>query len=98
MALPIGAIQGASAPAATAPTGAAQKIGDGSGFAAMLDDAAATESEALDQAKRFAGGDKTVGIHEVMISAEKASIQVRFAATLKNKVIEAYRELMNTQV
>jgi len=33
-----------------------------------------------------------------MISTEKANISLRYATTLKNKAIEAYRELMNTQV
>ena len=39
-----------------------------------------------------------MGIHEVMIASEKANIEIRYATTLKNKAIEAYRELMNTQV
>jgi flagellar hook-basal body complex protein FliE len=34
----------------------------------------------------------------VVIASEKANIAVRYAVTLKNKALEAYRELMNTQV
>jgi flagellar hook-basal body complex protein FliE len=60
------------------------------GDARDADQAAATASE------KFAAGDPAVGIHEVVIAAEKASISVRYAVTLKNKVLEAYRELMNT--
>jgi flagellar hook-basal body complex protein FliE len=33
-----------------------------------------------------------------VIASEKASIAVRYAVTLKNKALEAYHELMNTQV
>ena len=33
-----------------------------------------------------------------MIATEKANVALRFATTLKNKAVEAYRELMNTQV
>jgi flagellar hook-basal body complex protein FliE len=33
-----------------------------------------------------------------VIAAEKANVAVRYATTLKNKALEAYRELMNTQV
>jgi len=57
-----------------------------------------SEGAAGDLAKRFAAGDQTVGIHEVMIASEKAGIELRYAMTLKNKIIEAYRDLMNTTV
>ena len=46
----------------------------------------------------FANGDPGVGIHEVMIASEKANISLRYAVTLKNKLVDAYRELMNTAV
>jgi flagellar hook-basal body complex protein FliE len=60
--------------------------------------ASSAEKTADEAAQRFAAGDSEMGIHEVMIAAEKATIAVRFAVTLKNKAIEAYRELMNTQI
>jgi len=76
--------------------------GSGPDFADVLGnaltDAAGAERTANDSATRFAAGDPQVGIHEVVIAAEKANISVRYAVTLKNKAIEAYRELMNTQV
>lgn len=70
----------------------------GEAFAKALGDAHALETDATHAAERFASGDPTMGIHEVMIASEKASIAVRYATTLKNKAVEAYRELMNTQV
>lgn len=69
-----------------------------SSFASALVEARDLETTANDAAERFANGDQSVGIHEVMIATEKANIAVRYATTLKNKAIEAYRELMNTQV
>ena len=63
-----------------------------------LTDAAGAERTANDAASRFAAGDPQVGIHEVVIAAEKANISVRYAVTLKNRAIEAYRELLNTPV
>jgi flagellar hook-basal body complex protein FliE len=33
-----------------------------------------------------------------MIAAEKASVSLRYATTLKNKLVDAYRELMSTPV
>ena len=75
---------------------------NGPGFSDVLKDALTeargNERVAEDMAGRFAAGDPGVGIHEAMIASEKASISLRFAVTLKNRVLEAYRELMNTSV
>jgi len=75
---------------------------DSGGFASTLSDAIsqarATEQTSTDLSTRFAAGDESVGIHETMIAAEEANISLRYATTLKNKVLEAYRELMSTQV
>jgi flagellar hook-basal body complex protein FliE len=70
----------------------------GQSFSKALDDAKALDTDATQQAERFANHDPSVGIHEVVIASEKASIAVRYAVTLKNKALEAYHELMNTQV
>ncbi|HTE55982.1 MAG TPA: flagellar hook-basal body complex protein FliE [Kofleriaceae bacterium] len=63
-----------------------------------VEGAAGSERAATEASTRFAAGDPSVGIHEVIIASEKASIAVRYATTLKNKLLDAYRELMNTQV
>lgn len=101
--LPLRAPEGGSAirvPSLDGPDKAG--AGDDTGFAGVLgralSEAGASERAADDAAVRFAAGDPEVGIHEVVIAAEKANIGVRFAVTLKNRAIEAYRELMNTQV
>jgi len=67
-------------------------------FSKALSEAHAAENRATDAAERFAKGDPGMGIHEVVIASEKANIAIRYATTLKNKALEAYRELMNTQV
>jgi len=70
------------------------------GFGSLLSEAVSRagglERASDDAGQRFAAGDPSVGIHEVMIASEKSSIALRFAVTLKNKAIEAYRELMST--
>ena len=63
-----------------------------------VENASGAEKAADEAATKFAAGDPAIGIHEVMIASEKANIAVRYATTLKNKLIDAYRELMNTQV
>ncbi len=75
-----------------------QAAGPGEAFSKILTDAKDLDKDATHQAERFAAHDPSVGIHEVVIASEKASIAVRYAVTLKNKALEAYHELMNTQV
>lgn len=70
----------------------------GGGFGKALSEARELETNAATASEKFANGDQSIGIHEVMIATEKANIALRFATTLKNKAVEAYRELMNTQV
>jgi flagellar hook-basal body complex protein FliE len=85
----------AGVPGVERPAGKVELAGS---FGKALADAHAAEHVATDSAERFAKGDPGMGIHEVVIASEKANIAVRYATTLKNKALEAYRELMNTQV
>lgn len=70
----------------------------GEGFGKALAEARGMETRSNQASERFAHGDPGIGIHEIVIAAEKTNIAVRYATTLKNKAVEAYRELMNTQV
>jgi flagellar hook-basal body complex protein FliE len=80
----------------TRPRTAQPELGEA--FATALTQARDNEHLSEHMAERFAHGDPNVGIHEVMIAAEKANISLRYATTLKNKAVEAYKELMATQV
>tara|TARA_R110002096_G_scaffold143328_4_gene299343 strand:- start:136570 stop:136884 length:315 start_codon:yes stop_codon:yes gene_type:complete len=60
--------------------------------------AANDEKQATNMSVQFAEGDPNVGIHEVVIASERANVSLRYAVTLKNKVVEAYRDIMSTQV
>jgi flagellar hook-basal body complex protein FliE len=88
-------VDGASSGAATEETGG---IDFASTLANAIGGAGDQERAATEVADRFAAGDPDVGIHEVMIEAEKASVSLRFATTVKNQALAAYRELMNTPV
>jgi len=87
---PLGIEGGAS------PAGSGEDLG--ASFTKALSDARGLEQNASQAAEKFAAGDPTMGIHEVMIASEKANIALRYATTLKNKALESYKELMNTQV
>ena len=49
--------------------------------------------EADQMAEEFAVGKKN-NLHEIMIAAEKADISLRFLLQIRNKVLEAYQEIM----
>ncbi len=55
------------------------------------------EQEASKMTEDFIAG-KTDNIHSVMISAEKASVSLDFVMEVRNKVLEAYQEIMRMQV
>lgn len=95
---PIGISPAALDATAASPAPASSKVDFGETLTRALSDAGNAERSADDQAQRFAAGDPAIGLHEVMIASEKASIAVRYAVTLKNRLVEAYKELMNTQV
>jgi flagellar hook-basal body complex protein FliE len=53
------------------------------------------QSEKL--ADEFAAGN-TDNIHEVMIAAEKADIALQFIMQVRNKILDAYSEIMRMQI
>ena len=40
----------------------------------------------------------TDDIHSVMIAGEKANLALQFTMKVRNKVVDAYKEVMNMQV
>jgi len=70
-------------------------------FAAYLKDALTKvrdlekESNALTEA--FAAG-TTDNIHQVLIAAEKAEIALQFTMQIRNKILDAYNEIMNMPI
>ncbi len=45
----------------------------------------------------FAAG-KISNIHEVIIEAEKASVALKLTVEVRNRIVEAYREIMRMQI
>lgn len=78
------------------PSGATSGFGEI--LAGVVQSAGQQEAAAGALRDRFVAGDPSAGIQEVMTAQEKAAIAVRYAVTLKNRALEAYRELMNTPV
>ncbi len=84
---------------AAGPDTAAKSVGQG--FSRALQSAVAQVNEnqlVADRAvENFQIGESR-NLHEVMISVEKADISLRMMVQVRNKVIEAYQEIMRMQV
>ncbi|MDQ0214305.1 flagellar hook-basal body complex protein FliE [Oikeobacillus pervagus] len=73
----------------------------GQKFASMLKDSIEKLNESQTQSdqmtEKLARGEK-VDLHQVMITAQKASISLQLAVEIRNKAVEAYQEMMRMQV
>jgi flagellar hook-basal body complex protein FliE len=73
----------------------------GESFAASLKKAVGTvdslQKDADVKMQELATG-KSQNIHETMIAAEKAEIALKLMVQVRNKIIEAYQEIMRMQV
>ena len=63
----------------------------------LVNDVNTMQVEAGDTVKRFVAGEAT-DLHEVMIATEKAKTSLDLLMEIRNKAIDAYRELMRTTV
>ena len=71
------------------------------GFADALQSAVTQVNEnqvVADQAVEKVQTGESRNLHEVMIAMEKADISLRMLVQVRNKVIEAYQEIMRMQV
>lgn len=81
-----------------------QNIGEnenGMSFSAYLDKALEQVNQLQLESERigvdFAAG-RTDNIHEVPIAAEKADIAFQFTMQIRNKIMDAYSEIMRMQI
>lgn len=71
------------------------------GFGEMLKDAILATNKQQLQADESAAQLQTgesVSLHDVMINMEQADISMRLLVTMRNKVIDAYQEIMRMQI
>lgn len=72
-----------------------------SDFSKILGDAvnslAETENNANDMMSRLAAGED-VDLHQVMLAAQEADIAFQVALQTRNKLVDAYQEIMRMQV
>lgn len=78
------------------------EVGEVSNFAEMMGKSITEVNEALQTSKtmqaQFESGDPSVSLAEVMVTAQKASIQFAGMTEVRNKLLNAYQEIMNMPV
>lgn len=57
----------------------------------------ATQQKAGELSNRFAAGEN-VELHDVMVAGQEADVAMRLAMTMRNQVLEAYREIIRMPV
>ena len=83
------------------PSSTNSSAGAGKSFADTLKDAVGSVNEmqkASDKAIQNLATGKTDNVAEVMIASEKADIAFKVMVQVRNKIIDAYQEVMKMQV
>jgi flagellar hook-basal body complex protein FliE len=76
----------------------ADKVNFADALAASLNQVNAMQSRAEQLGKRFALGDDSVNLSDVMIAGQKANIAFQATVQVRNKLVSAYHDIMNMQV
>jgi flagellar hook-basal body complex protein FliE len=70
--------------------------GFGETFTRVLNEVSDTREHAGDLTRRFAAGEN-VELHQVMAAGEEAGIALDLLVELRNKLVEAYRNVISMQ-
>ena len=89
---------GPVAPTGVAETGGATKVSFSDALKNSLDAVNAEQVKAGELGQAFAAGDDKVALSDVMISMQKASINMQATIQVRNKLVSAYHEIMNMQI
>ena len=94
-------LRATSALAGGKPAGSAAPV-EGPGFADVLkttiDQVSAAQKDAQKMAQDFATGEEKVNLQDVMINLQKANISFQQMVQVRNKLVDAYKEIMNMPV
>ena len=71
-------------------------------FSNLMQDSIKEVNEAMQESRamttRFEMGDPSVSLAEVMVNSQKAGLQFQAVAEIRNRVLSAYKEVMNMPV
>lgn len=81
-----------AAPAAVGATDFAQVL------KSSIDKVNETQQAAEQMSEKLAAGDTTQNLHEVMIALQTASVSFQEMVQVRNRLVNAYQDIMNLQV
>ncbi|WP_395004496.1 flagellar hook-basal body complex protein FliE [Undibacterium sp.] len=79
-------------------TVAAPKLDFAEALKSSLDQVSAAQAASQTMGKKFAMGDDSVNLSDMMISMQKASISFQTTIQVRNKLVSAYQDIMNMQI
>ncbi len=82
-------------------TGAPPSVGDGKSFSDILSksfDKVNEQQVQADTAMKELVSGRSKNIHETLLAVERADASLKLAMQVRNKILEAYREIMRMQV
>ncbi|MFY9995306.1 MAG: flagellar hook-basal body complex protein FliE [Leclercia sp.] len=65
---------------------------------AALDRISETQGAARTQAEKFTLGEPGIALNDVMTDMQKASVSMQMGIQVRNKLMQAYQDVMNMQV
>lgn len=91
-------LQGLNSLRAEGATGADKVQGFGDMFKQAVDSVNATQQQSSALATAFERGDPGVSLAQVMVASQKASVSFQAITQVRNKLVEAYKDVMNMPV
>lgn len=79
------------------PTTKAPAASFGNVLEAVIDKVELSRSNAQESVQRFVGGEEDE-LHSTILSVQRAEIEFELALQVKNKVVQAYQEIMRMQI
>jgi flagellar hook-basal body complex protein FliE len=92
------ALQARASGIAEAPAAAAQPSDFANIMKGTLDQVATMQNHAVGLASAYESGDKSVDLTNVMLELQKASLAFRAMTEVRNKLVDAYQQVMNMSV
>jgi len=92
------ALQARASGISEAPAAAAQPSEFANLMKNSVDHVASMQNQATALADAFEAGDKSVDLTKVMLEVQKASLAFRAMTEVRNKLVDAYQQVMNMPV
>ena len=92
------ALQARASGISEAPAAQAQPADFANLMKNSVDHVASMQNQATALADAFEAGDKSVDLTRVMLEAQKASLAFRAMTEVRNKLVDAYQQVMNMPV